>query len=738
MSEPDLPYRLPTPGGSGREALMALLVTALGASTVVTHLLAWSWGFPPVLGTPLATGADLRFAGVLLLAVSLPAAGWLVWRRVREPVTLVVVSLVLPAAFALASGYLYPPFEWLVWRNELARLAPGSPGDQALLEQVHHTALWSFGVALGLLGLRQALAQTSKGDSQGSARFATSREIARLGLKEKKTGIVVGGRTVWGEPSYYLAPDRRHVGIFGPSGCGKTSKVVIPTLLFETASMVVLDIKMELYATTAGYRREHMGHRVHAFAPSVDADWVSAYNPMLDIPKGPQEVAFAQALALALVDPDGKIQTPDFWQATSSSLLTAAILHTLYAGKEPSLAGVQACLAAPGRAVDQMLGAMLDTEHDPDLSQGWTSPTTGEHTKAHPVVALEASKLRGLAPETLTGIVATARASLSVFLDPIVAKNTREHSFSLVDLGNPARPTTLYLIVPARDLGRLSGLLRLFLQLLSFHLTGGLSTRVLPDGRLAPAAQTSRRLVLLLDELAAVGRLDLVARQIAYLRGYGIQVVVAVQTANQLYEVYGQHESVRGNLGYLLVFPSTEQKTAEEISRLLGDQTILLESRSRSSGESIFASRHSTSVRDHKRPLLTPDEVRRLGNDHPLLIATGAFPIANTLKGYFEVRELLARTEFPPPLPDKGDRPDVSAWDRPPAPRPAEDQPEVASTEEAKPEGEEGSRPAEPSGDSGQPKAAPPGPPEAMEEPEPDDSTKGPKEPSRGRPRPKR
>ncbi|HEX4952560.1 MAG TPA: type IV secretory system conjugative DNA transfer family protein [Thermoanaerobaculia bacterium] len=307
MSEPDLPYRLPTPGGSGREALMALLLTVLGVSVVVTHLLAWSWGFPPALGTPLATGADLRFAGVLLLAVSLPAAGWLIWHRAREPVTLVVVTLVLPGALALASGHLYPPFEWLLWRNELVRAMVEEPRYQSLLEQVHHTALWTFGVALVLLGLRQALAQTTKGDSQGSARFATSREIARLGLKEKRTGIVVGGKTVWGEPSYYLTPDRRHVGIFGPSGCGKTSKVVIPTLLFETASMVVLDIKMELYATTAGYRREHMGHRVHAFAPSVDAAWVSAYNPMLDIPKGPQEVAFAQALLRRDLAPPGGV-----------------------------------------------------------------------------------------------------------------------------------------------------------------------------------------------------------------------------------------------------------------------------------------------------------------------------------------------------------------------------------------------------------------------------------------------
>ena len=136
---------------------------------------------------------------------------------------------------------------------------------------------------------------------------------------------------------------------------------------------------------------------------------------------------------------------------------------------------------------------------------------------------------------------------------------------------------------------------------------------------------------------------DLIARQIAYLRGYGIQIVAAVQTANQLYEIYGEHESLRGNLGYLLAFPSTEQKTAEEISKLLGDQTLYVESRTRSSGESILSSRRSVSVRDQKRPLLTPDEVRRLPNERPILFVTGAYPVLTRMGGWWEVPGLAPR-----------------------------------------------------------------------------------------------
>lgn len=60
--------------------------------------------------------------------------------------------------------------------------------------------------------------------------------------------------------------------------------------------MVVLDIKRELHHLTAVHRRDQLGNTIHSFAPSLDEEWVAGWNPILDIPKGPLEVAQAQAL----------------------------------------------------------------------------------------------------------------------------------------------------------------------------------------------------------------------------------------------------------------------------------------------------------------------------------------------------------------------------------------------------------------------------------------------------------
>jgi type IV secretion system protein VirD4 len=184
------------------------------------------------------------------------------------------------------------------------------------------------------------------------------------------------------------------------------------------------------------------------------------------------------------------------------------------------------------------------------------------------------------------------------------------------------------------------GFLRLFFQILSFHLTGSLAAEPEPDGSLRPRTATNRQLTLVLDELAAIGRLDLIGRQIAFLRGYGIQAIAAVQTANQLYEVYGEHESVRGNLAYLLMFPSTEQKTAEEISKLLGDQTVYVETRGHSTGQTLLAPRRTRTLRDQRRALLTPDEVRRLPRGAALLLVTGSQPVLCALRPYDAVGRL--------------------------------------------------------------------------------------------------
>ena len=58
-----------------------------------------------------------------------------------------------------------------------------------------------------------------------------------------------------------------HTLVFAPTGKGKSRGVVIPNLLNWPGPAVVIDVKGELSATTAEYRRDVLGQEVHILDP---------------------------------------------------------------------------------------------------------------------------------------------------------------------------------------------------------------------------------------------------------------------------------------------------------------------------------------------------------------------------------------------------------------------------------------------------------------------------------------
>ena len=89
----------------------------------------------------------------------------------------------------------------------------------------------------------------------------------------------------------------------------------------------------------------------------------AAYNPLLEIRKGENEVRDAQNIADILVDPEGALERRNHWEKTSHSLLVGAILHVLYAEADKTLAGVANFLSDPSRGIEATLNAMLATRH---------------------------------------------------------------------------------------------------------------------------------------------------------------------------------------------------------------------------------------------------------------------------------------------------------------------------------------------------------------------------------------
>ena len=83
----------------------------------------------------------------------------------------------------------------------------------------------------------------------------------------------------------------------------------------------------------------------------------------------------------------------------------------------------------------------------------------------------------------------------------------------------------------------------------------------------------------------------------------------------------GDRFGLDGNAGTVQFFGINDQFTAQYVSRVLGEQTIYVTSRSTSTSER--SSSVSVSSSERGRPLLTPDEVRRLPENQQIVLMQG-------------------------------------------------------------------------------------------------------------------
>jgi type IV secretion system protein VirD4 len=154
------------------------------------------------------------------------------------------------------------------------------------------------------------------------------------------------------------------------------------------------------------------------------------------------------------------------------------------------------------------------------------------------------------------------------------------------------------------------------------------------------ALRSPSPVLFLLDEFAALGRLEPVERAMGLMAGYGVQLWPILQDLHQLRGTYGTAAgSFLANAGLVQVFNVNDTDTADWVSRALGEATEAYEtgSKGRTRHAQWLAGSTSAGTADHlvRRALLTPDEVRRLAPDSQILLKAGAPPIfARKLRYY--------------------------------------------------------------------------------------------------------
>jgi type IV secretion system protein VirD4 len=217
---------------------------------------------------------------------------------------------------------------------------------------------------------------------------------------------------------------------------------------------------------------------------------------------------------------------------------------------------------------------------------------------------------------------------LALYKDPVIARATSASDIRLADLMRGPAPMSLYLVVPPSDISRTRPLIRLLLNQLGRILTEDFSRK------------PTHPLLLLLDEMPALGRLDFLQTSLAYLAGYQIRALLVAQSLNQLDHVYGNSNSIMDACDVRVCFAPNDMKTAKTISDLLGVATEVREQSSLSGSRfAMWLSHRSVATIASPRPLMTPGEVLQLPPDDVIILRTGAPPMrAKKLKFYADPR----------------------------------------------------------------------------------------------------
>lgn len=538
--------------------------------------------------------SDIFPFGMLALGVSVAATQFIAWRFHYHP------ALGNPVF-----DHYYWPWSWISWQIQYGQQGPQT---FSLVNVFCLLALAAVGYSYYVMARARSRRQEKHEDVHGTAHFATEEEVRATGLlanADKSGGVYVGG---WQDDDgyvHYLKHDGpEHIAAIAPTRSGKGVGLVIPSLLSWKASAVIHDMKGELWAATAGYRREGLNNTVLKFDPAAPAG-SCAFNPLEEIRLNTQfEVADVQNLVTIIVDPDGK-GLNDHWAKTAHAFLIGVVLHLLYTAKRQgrpvtTLTDVAMALSDPERDIGMLYEEMRTNKH----KENKESKTLA----AHPVVASAARDMLNKPDQERGSVLSTAMSFLSLYRDGIVSHNTRRSDFRIADLMHGKKPVSLYLVVRPSDKDRLKPLMRLMLNQIVRTLTGA---EIDPANNKADDKE-KHRLLLMLDEFPSFGKLEVFQEALAFIAGYGIKAYLIMQDIRQLEAAYGVNESIISNCHIRVAYAPNNPKTAEWLSKMIGQTTVVRKDTTVSGKKMGSLKNISQTYHSSARPLMTPDEVMRL------------------------------------------------------------------------------------------------------------------------------
>src|SRR5579872_44836 len=511
--------------------------------------------------------------------------------------------------------------------SESMTWTPGSNADM--------TEFMALAMHAQALGMKVRIGQSSSpfatklppippmGNSHGNAGIATRAMLAAGGL----TGGAIGRGLRLGEDDAgniirYAGPSS--VALIGASRKGKFA-TICGTMTVEAIgnrSLVLLDPKGELLATTKRACEGRSDMRV--LCPLKEglptelarfADQTDSYNPLdlLD-PKSESFVKDCDTLSEIIVAPDtsGEGTNSGFFSESAQGTVSGVMM--------------QLKLNYPQEADLANLASIICSERL--FSFAATAMKTGDQyvtDRLSTFGAPDAPLMKG----GINDILRELRRQIKWLSDPAIARifRTPAKPWRFDDLKRGAKPTTVYVVLPAKYMASSRRCFRLLLG------AAVLELQSTPPGRWP--------VTCVADEFAMLGRVPIFETVFAEGAGHGFNMVPIIQNAGQMITAYGR-EGFRNLLSgceVQIFLGPRDIQTAEEISKLAGRRTIITSNASHAD-----TGKGSVSFDQMGQNVLDPHAVMALPNDQMVMFAPGLVKdvIIARRRGYWEYPEIAA------------------------------------------------------------------------------------------------
>ena len=471
-----------------------------------------------------------------------------------------------------------------------------------------------------------------KSTNYGTAQFLDRRGIHKL---INRDGIIVGAipktddysnalqlakaiRKCGGDELIRIKAD--HAILVAPSGSGKNVGIIMPTLLDYPGPVFVTDIKGENYQVTKR-AREAKGRKVFAFDPFgiTDAPKIRI-NPLQFLDPLSKDIVDDAQILVELICPanvkDGAVSF--HFQSNAASLIKCVILYVVskFPETERNLYSIYKTLAKP---LDELLPILKGIGKDQSIASGEAANLS--------------NSFLGIEHRERSGILSSAILAMRFASSSHIQEATRDSDFDFQLSDLTSSDVDLFVCIPPEKVDDQKQLLRLLIGVTFVEMMRA-------KGNIG-----KHNLLMLVDEMPALGYLKQIDNIRAYGRGFGVSLLMITQTIQDLKNAYPHTWEAFFSNQLSIFFGAAEPMTSEFIAKKLGKQTIEVSSINQSEGiqKRIKGGGESTqignSISETSREILMPDEIERLSDRVVLAFKRGEYPIMCHRINYWERNE---------------------------------------------------------------------------------------------------